>query len=383
MVELINTIKTSFIYIIGILFFIFALYVTLIPPNCNIMKNRKNIIEAFVSNSKPKNYLTVVNNKSIGISRITDSISAYKEIIGQNLDSVNVYDSYLELNKDIIPDRQSNKLLILSRCYQMPLQSPFLEALNKNFNPRLFGSYAEMYTFSNVNDFGTDILNNCIMTSVTAFYKSLNIDTNAKTSISNKIKGTVYVLIEQNPYYYDTNTNSTLHINPSMISQTQGASKNIYYAPLYSAPISNASINEDATNKPSSTPEVSSIAYKIYIIYDQYFSGPNNTYNGSEPQEIPVNSKQSFSKSQYNSKNTSISAFSKSYLDNMSLSSATQCYIGAMGPGGMQYIGGCASHSGVGTHKTVCSSPIQGDDKQWSYLVLYTVNKSDLIENYI
>ena len=153
MVELINTIKKSFIYIIGVLFFIFALYVTLIPPNCNIMKNRKNIIEAFVSNSKPKNYLTVVNNKSIGISRITDSISAYKEIIGQNLDSVNVYDSYLELNKDIIPDRQSNKLLILSRCYQMPLQSPFLEALNKNFNPRLFGSYAEMYTFSNVNDF--------------------------------------------------------------------------------------------------------------------------------------------------------------------------------------------------------------------------------------
>jgi hypothetical protein len=62
-----------------------------------------------------------------------------------------------------------------------------------------------------------------------------------------------------------------------------------------------------------------------------------------------------------------------------------------MGASGFSYIGGCASYQGTSPTPTstqisttttkyipknnaFCSSPIQGDNKPWTYTILYTVN---------
>ena len=52
----------------------------------------------------------------------------------------------------------------------------------------------------------------------------------------------------------------------------------------------------------------------------------------------------------------------------------------------MDYIGGCTSYNsdiGNPTQKTICQSPIQGVQKPYSYVVLYTVNRPDIIENIV
>lgn len=362
MSQIINTIKKSFIYIVGILFFIVALYVLLLPPNCSIMTNNKSVYEAFVGDITSKN----VNN--IPQTTLLDSITTYKDMIGEKLNAVVNYDLYLQTNIDIIPDRTSKKALIFSRCYQMKLDSPLLKSLKNNFTPNIFNSYTEAYTFNSVSDFGSDILNDCIINSVNTFYKLVNMDIDAKSF--KKILGTVYVLIIQNPYYYDTKTKSTLHINSSILSQTNGQNKSIYYSPSYSAPIS----NKVSDTAPTTTTPIS---YQVYIIYDKYSNGPNTTTNNTLTTLDDGNTFSTLQK-----QNTTSRVFTKSYLDSVSLSSATQCYISAMGAGGMQYIGGCASYNGVGPNKTFCSSQTQGDQSPWAYITLYTVN-STLIEKAI
>ena len=55
-----------------------------------------------------------------------------------------------------------------------------------------------------------------------------------------------------------------------------------------------------------------------------------------------------------------------------------------MGSTSQSYIGGCTSQQGNNTINTVtCQSQIQGDNKQWSYVVLYTINRPEKISDIV
>jgi len=361
MVKLINNIKKTFIYIIGTLFFIVSLYVMLIPHNCKL-KN-KGFFESFTDEMSPN----------------TDSINTYMIMIGKNKKPIADFDNHLNIYKNIIQDGQPNgKLLILSRCYQMPNQ--IIPDIQNNNN--MLGSYTEAFFIKKVRDFDTDVLQK-IRDSINNFYTNLNFipNCNKKTSI---IEGTVYVLIAQYPLYKDNSNDTVVDVNisSSMLPQsvTDIDNNRYIYQPSYIAPISNNLLNNNTTNAITNTP----ISYVIYIIYDSYETGPKSTTNNGISgciQKIP--------------ENTQFSKNLKKEFDK-SISSAEQCFISAMGASGFSYIGGCASYQGtspspstsksqapsplttkentIPNNKSFCTSPIQGDNKPWSYVTLYTVN---------
>ena len=346
MVKINNNIKKWFIYIVGILFFIVALYVMLIPYNCKL--NNKGFFESF-ADEIPAN--------------TTDSISVYMSMIGKNKKTIGEFDTYINKYKDIIQDGKPNgKLLIMSRCYQ----SPNTIVLNNDvINYNLFGSYTESIFIKNVTNFDSDVLD-IIKTSIKDFHDDLNGICN-KSKDKQKIQGTVYVIIGQYPLYQDDSTTkkTDIKISSVLLSQSKDINelKRYIYQPSYIAPISNYISNADANiDAKTNTP----ISYMVYIIYNSYKTGPksNNRNTCIELQE----------------KN---SRFSQNYKDkNTNISTAEQCFISAMGSSGFSYIGGCASYQGILSsknnnipiNKSFCSSPIQGDETPWTYTVLYTVN---------
>ena len=361
MVKLINTIKKWFINIVGILFFIVAIYVMLIPHNCKL-KN-KGFFESFMDSDIPPN---------------TDSISAYMELLGKNKKTVVEFDKHLITNKNIIQDGKPNgKLLILSRCYQIPEQLPInINNPTTINNNNIFGSYTESLFIKKVTDFDVDILQK-IRDSVKTFYTNLNINKNCNTisDVPNKIAGSVYVIIVQYPLYQDnsTSTISDVKITSSILSQSVGTGDKRYiYSPSYIAPISNYLVDTDTQQETiTNTP----ISYMIFIIYDSYSTGPQSESNNGLNGCIQEDKGKTFSKS------------SKTQWDKNLVSTSEQCFISAMGASGFSYIGGCASYQGTSPTKdsqslnndipnnnVFCTSPIQGDNKPWTYLVLYTIN---------
>ena len=379
MIKIINNIKKYFVYIVGTLFFIIAIYTMLIPQNCKLMNGKCSIYESFIDpdmNSIQK-YKCMVGNKTAQSS--TTKLSTF--------------DSELYLNQDLMEDsRQYKKLLIFSRCYQMPNdKQKELKGFNDTIKLANFNSYTEKYILENVNEFSTVI--NKINDSVLAFknkcaasQSSTSTSPSPSTYTNNIIKGAVYVLITQIPLYQDISTNkpSAVNISSSMIPQSTNLDDSdesdesddsnkcdpvIYYSPSYIAQIANNISGKDSSKPNRSTP----ITYNVYIIYDLYKpgTGPDNSL------EVPIlpNNTRPFSKTL------------KSYLDANSLSSAEQCFLSAMGGSGYSYIGGCASYQGPLTQsmtnnknknnnqqKSFCKSPVQGDAKPWTYCVLYTVN---------
>ena len=369
MTKIINTIKKSFVYIVGFLFFIIAMYVMLVPPNSKLNNNKTGLVEAFTGDP---NYMTATYNNNIPITKTNmDSITAYRNIIGQKLNNISIFDSYIKNNITIIPD--INKSLVLSRCYQMPFNSDLIKRNNNtNSYNNIFGSYAERYDYKNNNDFG-DIITTHIKPSILTFIKTLTnqaitndnseVSKNTESNKNIEIDGDVYVLILQYPLFKDnsTNTEIDLTITSSILPQSRNnANANlIYYSPSYIAPISNSakSTNQIKTNTP--------INYTIFIIYDNYANGPNSPFG--DITKI---------------KNNRFSDIKKKKLDETALSTAEQCFIGGMGTGGLDYIGGCASLGGVGPTKfPFCGSQIPGDQAPWSYLVLYNVNKQVLAQS--
>ena len=352
MVKINNNIKKWFIYIIGIIFFIIALYVMLIPYNCKL-KN-KGFYESFTDE--------IPNN--------TDSITAYMSIIGKNKKPIVDFDNFLSTNKNLIQDGQTNgKLLILSRCYQ---SSTKIE-LNNEKNNNLYGSYTETIFIKKVNNFDDDVLNK-IRESITDFHGAINGTCNtSKPKKTEQIEGTVYVLLTQFPLYKDnSNSPSTdIKISSSLLSQPKDNNNQRYtYQPSYIAPISNYILDTD-TNKKLEVNTSTEISYMVYIIYNSYSTGPQSgSNNGTSGCILPQEKSLRFSNSQ-TGKNSA----------NKTVSSAEQCFISAMGSSGFSYIGGCASHQGTSpetsynpNNTSFCSSPIRGDSLPWTYTILYTVN---------
>jgi hypothetical protein len=364
MKKIINNIKKYFVYIVGTLFFIIAIFIMLIPQNCMLMGGKYNTSETFV-------------DVDVDINSGTSSIQKYKCMVGNNISEANSnkdmpfdydrvlsqYDSELITTKNFMEDSQQfNKLLILSRCYQMPNTG------TANFNATITLANLQSYSYTEnikevTNEFKTilDKINN----NIEAFKeKCSDGQTSAKI-----IQGAVYVIIIQYPLFKDissinpggNNVGSLLNVSSSMIPQTinSEANKNttcgsvIYYSPSYIAEIAkNITKTFNVTIGDRSTP----ISYDVYIIYDLYKNGPGKPDN--------------------------LNPFSKSLkkkLDANSLSSAEQCFLSAMGGSGYSYIGGCASYQGPinntsPANNSFCTSPIQGDNQPWSYFVLYTVN---------
>lgn len=364
MAKIINTIKKSFVYIVGFLFFIIAMYVMLIPPNCKLRDNKKGIVEAFIGN--PDYRTSKYDNIKPVTTKNMDSITAYRNIIGQNLNDISVFDSYIKNNITIIPDIK--KALILSRCYQMPTNSTLIKQINSNKNSfnNIFISYAERYDYINNTDFG-DIIQQKIVSSINTFIQTLtNIsisNNNALDDITQSIKnvgidGNIYVLVLQYPLFKDNSTKpeENITITTSILPQSKNNpdTNPTYYSPSYIAPISNKT-------KSSTVPIITStpINYTIFVIYDDYQNGPNNAF-GTIRKVVGDKFSNKF----------------KPELDKTSLSTAEQCFIGGMGAGGLNYVGGCASLGGIAPNNfPFCGSPIPGDQSPWSYLMLYTVNK--------
>jgi len=367
MTKIINTIKKSFVYIVGFILFIIAMYVMLIPPNSKLINNKNGLVEAFTGFP---NYMTSVYDKITKVTNSSmDSITAYRNIVGQNLNNVSVFDTYLKSNITIMPD--NNKALVLSRCYQMPFNTEFIKQINSNkdINPGIFYSYTERYDCPQITDFG-DIIRKKIVPSINLFSQTLtnnSISTDNsinKNILSNKninIDGDIYVLVLQYPIFKDNSTDpeTNITINSSILPQSKSNpnSDATYYSPSYIAPISNREKSKKLTV--TTTP----IDYLIFIIYDDYLNGPINSSSNIKKN---VNSK--------------FSNTLKQTLDKTSLSTAEQCFIGGMGAGGLNYIGGCASLGGViaPNNAPFCESQIPGDESPWSYLILYTVNKKEL-----
>ena len=129
MTNLINNIKKYFIYIVGIVFFIIAIYVMLKPPHSAL--NKMTLKEGFSSGSgssltmdytksKPgknqdANNLCTINNK------VVDSITCYRNIVSQNIQNpATIFDKdYLSHFNKALPDASAEKKLIMSRCYQI------------------------------------------------------------------------------------------------------------------------------------------------------------------------------------------------------------------------------------------------------------------------
>ena len=380
--SLINNIKKYFIYIVGIVFFIIAIYIMLMPPNCAL--NKMNIKEGFANSSSDN---PCVNSNT---RKLVDSITCYRNIVSQqkNKDPKTTFDkNYLEFFSKSLPDNSSDKkkLLIMSRCYETPgAKDLLIDMISNAYKTNAFVSYTEIISdLKSVTDFSSVL--EAITTNVNTFYNLLNMNSG---NIPNKIKGCVYALIFQTPIYRDnSDKNNINNININRNIFPQSLNKNdllVYYSPSFIGKISNNIINPNKKNSSynTSTP----ISYYVYLIYDQYNSGPNS----SSGKITLANKGNTFSNS--TPKTQSMPGISKTYLDERHLSGAEQCYINAMGPGGMDYIGGCTSISETKNNNNSPNSPVnsvlcqsqkQEDYYPWSYFVLYTVNMPSKIEDIV
>jgi len=369
MKKFINNIKKYFIYIIGIVFFIIAIYIMLMPPNCAL--NRMNMKEGFATSS------TLCSSKD---GKIYDAIMCYRNIVSQKkLDPRKEFDiNYLQHYSKSLPD--SNKTLIMSRCYQVEgSKDSLLDTISKN-QTNIFTSYTEtIANLTTIREF-SDVLKE-INTSVDTFYNFIN---KGSTTYKSKIMGCVYALIFQIPLYQDTsdpkNINN-LEIANNIFPQSGIPSDPlIYYSPSFKGEISKYITKTNTNPSITNTP----ISYYVYIIYDSYKSGINST-KGAEL----AKQGNTFSTASSTNGLTSLNGISKSFLDKNYLSGAEQCYIGAIGGSGQNYIGGCTSHTGkINTqneplNNVICQSQIQGDTKPWSYFVLYTINRPDIITDIV
>ena len=386
MTNLINNIKKYFIYIVGILFFVIAIYIMLMPPNSAL--NKMSMKEGFASdpNMTTMDYTNTNNLQGLCTNKgkIMDSITCYRNIVSQNLSNPKIFDE--KFLQGALPETKpsistTNKTLIMSRCYQIESDSKLLLSLiTKNADIKdknnIFISYTEHINITTDN-FSKTL--EAITNKIENFYNTLNIAKSKETSFTQKIKGCVYVLISQIPYYKDTTDpkkNNVLNVNNNMVPQsTDPKEKLLYYSPSYVGNIS--SFIKQVSNRTSSLEIKTPITYNVFIIYDNYTSGPESINNNKI---VEAKQNDTFSTS------TTPDVISKNILDTKYISGSEQCFISAVGTGGMDYIGGCTSYNsdiGNPTQKTICQSPIQGVQKPYSYVVLYTVNRPDKIENVV